>query len=93
MALLLPGQATCVLWLTVPSPQGCFRFWFDSLEKTRNLVHVMFSDISIILLSKKFSNMGIKCMFYGSIIYIHDKAYVSIGIFKEGDEKESKWKF
>lgn len=32
-------------------------------------------------------------MFYGSIIYIHDKPYISIGILKEWDEKESKWKF
>lgn len=31
---------THVLCLTEPRAHGCFGFWFDSLEKARNLVHV-----------------------------------------------------
>ena len=64
----------------------------------------VFSNISILLLlSKKFSehedpvcrfmHLQIKCMYYGSVIYMQDKDYTDIGILKEWDEEECKWKF
>ena len=54
----------------------------------------VFSNISILLLlSKKFSehedpvcrfmHLQIKCMYYGSVIYMQDKDYTDIGILKE----------
>lgn len=65
---------------------------------------LVFSNISILLLLRKkfsehedpvciFMRFQIKCMYYGSVIYMQDKNYTDIGILKEWDEKEYKWKF
>lgn len=55
---------------------------------------LVFSNISILLLLRKkfsehedpvciFMRFQIKCMYYGSVIYMQDKNYTDIGILKE----------
>lgn len=92
MALIFARQALHMVYLMEPRTHDCLGFWVCFLEKTRNLVHVS-ANISIILLAHKnlsehaapyvymFMDLQINCMHYESIIYIHDKAYINIGIF------------